>query len=138
MQDDTNSMRSHRVYSVWDRTTRWFHWVNALCVITLAALGLAILNEKSFGVSADGKVLLKTLHAYVGYAFAVNLTWRFIWMLVGNAYARWRAIRPIGPGYSAELRQYVRGFLRGKAPTYLGHNPLGRLMVSLLLLVLLT
>ena len=65
--------RSPVAYKVWDRTTRWFHWINVLCVICLAMLGLAILNEKSFGVSAEGKILLKTLHVYVGYVFAINL-----------------------------------------------------------------
>ncbi len=75
MQSNTSDPNNRTAYRVWDRTTRWFHWINALCVIGLAMLGLAILNEKSFGVSADGKVLLKTLHAYVGYVFVINLTW---------------------------------------------------------------
>lgn len=138
MPANVNTRSSRNAHSVWDRTTRWFHWINALCVITLAVLGLAILNEKSFGVSADGKVLLKTLHAYVGYIFAINLTWRLVWAFVGNTHARWRAILPVGSGYATALRQYVRGFLSGRAPSYLGHNPLGRVMVSLLLLLLLT
>ena len=138
MQGNINTLRNRIAYSVWDRTTRWFHWINALCVIGLAMLGLAILNEKAFGVSADGKILLKTLHAYVGYVFAINLTWRFVWAFVGNTHARWRAMLPVKPRYFGELRHYVRGFLRGTARSYLGHNPLSRLMVSLLLLVLLT
>jgi len=52
---------SRVVYPVRDRTTRVFHRVNLFCVLALALLGLAILSEKSFGVSADGKILLKTL-----------------------------------------------------------------------------
>lgn len=124
-------------YRVWDRTTRWFHWINVLCVLGLAVLGLAILNEKAFGVSAEGKVLLKTLHTYVGYVFAVNLGWRLIWAFVGNTHARWKAILPVGRGFSAAIGGYLRGLRAGRVPSYLGHNPLGRLMVSLLLLALL-
>lgn len=131
--DTTNSPVAHKV---WDRTTRWFHWINVLCVFGLAVLGLAILNEKAFGVSAEGKVLLKTLHTYVGYVFAVNLTWRLIWAFVGNIYARWKAILPIERGFSQALVHYVRELRAGRAPSYLGHNPLGRLMISLLLLML--
>ncbi len=124
---------SLRPYAVWDRTTRCFHWINALCVFALAALGLAILNEKSFGVSGDGKVLLKTLHVYVGYVFAVNLAWRLIWAFIGTPSARWKGILPGQPGFALALRGYVNGLSRRNAPVYLGHNPLGRLMVTLLL-----
>ncbi|MDA3934484.1 MAG: cytochrome b/b6 domain-containing protein [Gammaproteobacteria bacterium] len=138
MQTQINSQTTRTAYQAWDRTTRWFHWINVLCVIGLATIGLAILNEKSFGVSADGKVLLKTLHVYVGYVFAVNLGWRFLWAFIGSTRARWRATLSFGPGYTGTLRQYVRGFFTGKAPGYLGHNPVGRIMVLLLLLLLLT
>ncbi len=40
-----------------------------------------------------------------------------------------RILPPVGRGYTDGLRQYVRGFLRGDAPSYLGHHPLGRLML---------
>lgn len=130
-----NKLTSH---AVWDRSTRVFHWVNAICVLALTVLGLAILNEKAFGVSSDGKILLKTLHSYIGYVFVVNLSWRVIWAFLGNPHARWRAILPLEPGFRRALREYVRGFFTGNAPSYVGHNPLGRLMVSLLLIVLAT
>ncbi|MCB1683895.1 MAG: cytochrome b/b6 domain-containing protein [Pseudomonadales bacterium] len=125
-----------RAYPVWDISTRWFHWINFICVLGLSVLGLAILNEKSFGVSAEGKILLKTLHTYVGYAFAANLVWRLVWAFIGSTHARWQAVLPIGSGYISELRQYLRGFLSGNTSGYVGHNPLSRLMVSLLLLIL--
>ena len=131
-------MTTRTAYPVWDRSTRVFHWVNVLCVLGLAALGVAILNEKSFGVSAEGKVLLKTLHSYVGYVFAVNLIWRLVWAFCGGEHARWKSVLPVGHGFATALRAYVRGFISGKPPTYVGHNPLARLMVTLLLLLLLT
>jgi cytochrome b len=125
-------------YRAWDRTTRWFHWINFLCVIGLAVLGLAILNEKSFGVSPDGKILLKTLHVYVGYVFAANLGWRFVWAFIGGERARWRAMLPFKAGYISSLREYIRGASTGNPPGYLGHNPVGRIMVLILMLLLLT
>lgn len=130
--------RSLTVHAVWDRTTRLFHWINVVCVLSLAILGLAILNEKAFGVSSEGKILLKTLHVYAGYVFAVNLAWRVVWAFAGGAHARWRAMLPLGPHYVVALRRYLRGFFRGEAPIYLGHNPMGRLVVSLLILLLMT
>jgi len=123
---------------VWDRTTRLFHWLNLIFIITLAGLGLFILNEKSFGVTSDGKILLKTLHTYVGYAFSINVAWRVVWGFVGNRYARWPAILPLEKGYISVLRGYLGSLFTKNPPTYLGHNPLGRLMVMLLLALMCT
>lgn len=138
MHKNDITQSSRKSYPVWDRTTRLFHWVNVLCVVALATLGLAILNEKAFGVSADGKILLKSLHVYVGYVFAANLGWRILWAFVGDRHSRWKSILPLRRGYGEALRAYTRGSLAGSAPTYLGHNPLGRLMITTLLILLFT
>jgi Ni,Fe-hydrogenase I cytochrome b subunit len=60
-------------YRVWDRTTRFFHWINVLCVIALSAIGAAFLFEDELGLSAAGVFLLKTVHVYIGYVFVLNL-----------------------------------------------------------------
>jgi Ni,Fe-hydrogenase I cytochrome b subunit len=49
-----------RANTVWDGPTRWFHWINFVCVVALAVLGTAILYSKELGVTDDGKILLKT------------------------------------------------------------------------------
>jgi hypothetical protein len=59
-------------YAVWDRPTRWFHWINFACVVALAAIGTAILYDKELGVTDGGKILLKTTHVWFGYVFAIN------------------------------------------------------------------
>ena len=71
-------------YRVWDAPTRWFHWINVLCILILAGIGVVILNANALGVNSDGKVTLKIIHAWTGYVFALNLLWRFIWGFVGN------------------------------------------------------
>lgn len=124
-------------YSVWDVPTRWFHWINALTVLGLFGIGLVILNDEALGLTNDGKVLLKTIHVWIGYVFVLNLAWRFVWAFLGNRYARWRAILPGGRGYFMALRAYIAAFLAGRPQHYLGHNPLGRLGVAALLLLLL-
>jgi cytochrome b len=125
-------------YAVWDRTTRLFHWINFVCIVALAILGLAILNDQALVVSSDGNFVLKTLHVYVGYVFALNLAWRLIWGFIGGPYARWKRLLPVGGRFSSALREHLRGLRCGRAPSYLGHNPLGRLMVTLLLLIMVT
>jgi len=131
-------MEELTTHRVWDAPTRWFHWINALCVIALAAIGLVILNAKGLGVGNDGKIALKTVHTWVGYVFALNLAWRLIWAFFGNRFARWRAILPGGRGYLHAMRSYVAAFVAGHPQQFLGHNPLGRVGVVLLLALLVT
>jgi len=136
MSESASSYKEVKYYSVWDRTTRLFHWINVICIVGLSTLGVAILNYKVLGVHADGKILLKTIHAYIGYAFVLNLLWRFIWAFVGNEFSRWGSILPIGKGYWQSLREYMHGLRAGDPPQYLGHNPLAKLMVAFLFLLL--
>ena len=84
----------YRAYLAWDAPTRWFHWVNAISVIGLIATGLVVLNGDVFGLSAEGKVALKSVHVSFGYVMTLNLLWRFVWAFFGNRYARWRAVLP--------------------------------------------
>ena len=44
-------MAELKSYEVWDAHTRWFHWVNVLCVLGLTAIGVAILNAKLLGIT---------------------------------------------------------------------------------------
>ena len=126
----------YQEYFAWDAPTRWFHWINALAVIGLIATGLAILNDDALGLSPSGKILLKSIHVSFGYVMAINLLWRFIWAFFGNRYTQWRGIVPGGSGYLAALRAYTASFLAGEPQQYIGHNPLARIGVSLLFLLL--
>lgn len=130
-------MSELKLYQVWDVPTRWFHWINVLCVLALIAIGVVILNAKALGVTDDGKVLLKEVHVWFGYVFAVNLLWRLVWAFIGSRYARWSAILPGGPGYGRALKEYVLGLMAGRPSQYVGHNPLARISISLLFLLLL-
>ena len=130
------SARGLLSYPVWDRPTRWFHWINFVCVVALAAIGTAILYEKELGVTDSGKILLKTTHVWFGYVFAVNLVWRLVWAFIGNRQARWSAILPFQTGYGAALKTYLRELIDGGVRPYLGHNPIARASVSILLVLL--
>lgn len=126
-----------REYRVWDRTQRFFHWINFLAVLTLAAIGTVILNGDRIGIPDDpGMVLLKRTHVFVGYVFLLNLLWRLVWAFFGGPYARWRALLPGGRRYGRRLAEFVRGVAAGRAPFYLGHNPLARIFLSLIVLSL--
>jgi len=125
-------------YTVWDRTVRIFHWINVICILGLIAIGTAILNSKALGVSTDGKILLKTWHVYIGYIFVTNLSWRLIWAFIGSRYARWKNMLPLGSQYTQQLTHFISCRKQNKPAYFLGHNPLARIMVIFLFLLLTT
>ncbi len=129
-------MSELKSYAVWDAGTRWFHWINAICVIGLGAVGFTILNASALDASNAGKVTLKTVHVSIGYIFILNLFWRIIWAFLGNRYARWRSILPGGKGYFHAVRSYIAAFIAGNPEQYLGHNPVGRLGIAALFVLI--
>jgi Ni/Fe-hydrogenase 1 B-type cytochrome subunit len=131
-----NRSPEYKDYFAWDVPTRLFHWINFLAVLGLIATGLAVLNDEVLGLSIGGKILLKSIHVCFGYVMAVNLAWRFVWAFFGNRYARWRSLLPGGSGYLGSLRAYLASFVSGKPQQFIGHNPLARIGISLLFLLL--
>ena len=119
---------------VWSRKIRLFHWINVIAITLLICIGLIILNGKLFGVSTDGKILLKTMHVFVGYVFAFNLLFRLIIGFIGKSHERWSKILPFNKGFSQELVE----FKQHKKSEYTGHNPAGKLMIFALLFLMLT
>lgn len=123
-------------YKVWDASTRIFHWVNVLSVILLILFGLLMLYKKELGiVSIEAKIALKEVHVIVGYVFALNLVWRLIWGFIGSRYALWKNIFP-GKGFTQLLKTYKTSINNGEPQQFLGHNPIGRIAVSVMILLL--
>lgn len=129
-------MSELKSYRVWDVPTRLFHWINAISVAGLVIVGYLILNGRALEIPRAGSLTLKTIHTWIGYVFAVNLLVRIVWAFVGNRYARWRSILPGGRGYFSSLFSYVKAFFFGHPEQYLGHNPVGRLSVSAMLVLI--
>ena len=133
----TGPQPEYHEYVAWDVPTRLFHWINALAVLGLIATGIGILTDSLLGLSPEGKISLKSIHVVFGYVMAINLLWRFVWAFFGNPYARWRSILPGGAGFAGALRAYVASFLTGEPQQYVGHNPVARIGVTLLFVLLL-
>ncbi len=105
---------------VWDRGIRVFHWLLLAGVAAGAVTGFIL-----------GGTALRW-HLIAGSVLTVLLLWRFVWGMLGGGYARFA-----GFAYPPRaVLAYLRAGLAGHGRRYLGHNPLGALMVFALLLVL--
>lgn len=101
---------------VWDIAVRIFHW-SLVIAFTTAYL------------SGDEELLL---HINAGYVVLGLIAFRIIWGFIGTRYARFGNFI-----YSpAKIFAYARSLAKRAPPHYIGHNPLGGLMVVALLIAL--
>jgi len=129
---------SVKEYQVWDLPTRLFHWINVFAILMLMFVGLVMLNKSAMGIqSMEAKIALKQLHVVIGYIFTLNLLWRVVWGFVGNKHARWSAILP-GKNFLADLASYLNSVKTGSPQQFIGHNPVGKLSILVMYLVLVT
>lgn len=99
---------------VWDLPTRVFHWV-------LVALLLA-----AWFTAEEGPI---EWHAWIGQTLLALVIYRIIWGLIGSQTAQfWNFVK--GP---AAIWRYARSLIAGKPAQTVGHNPVGGLMVLVLL-----
>ncbi|RDK08350.1 cytochrome b/b6 domain-containing protein [Cupriavidus lacunae] len=101
---------------VWDPIVRLTHW-------GVAALVLWDLYEDSGG----------PLHRNLGYAAACLVLVRVAWGMVGSGAGNFREWLPRASGVVA----YVKAAVAGHPPRFLGHNPLGALMMLVLWILIL-
>jgi cytochrome b len=105
---------------VWDWPVRLTHWLLVLTVIGAWA-------TQNFG----GEWF--QLHTWLGYTTLVLVAARLIWGFVGTRHAKFsQFVR--GPG---SIWRYARALVGGEPVRTPGHNPLGALMVLVLLALLL-
>ena len=113
-------MHDKSTVRVWDLGVRLFHW-SLVAFFVLAYL-----------TGDDDEGGLATVHAWAGYVIIGLLAFRLVWGLIGSRYARFSDFI-----YSpSTIITYIKDLLRRRPKRYLGHNPLGGLMVVVMLLVL--
>lgn len=104
---------------VWDLPLRVFHW---LLVISLIASW----------VTAKLGIDWRQVHMWLGYWMMGLIIFRVLWGFVGPRHARFASFLPT----PARLWRYTIASIKGTAVETVGHNPLGSLMVVLMLLLL--
>lgn len=120
-------------YQVWDRPSRLFHWANVLLVVSLLFVGFLMLFRTDLGIdSLVAKIKIKELHVIIGYLFAANLLFRILWGFIGSHFARFANNMPS----LRAMKKYKSALDRGENPQYIGHNPIGKLAVFIIMLTL--
>jgi len=106
-----------RVIQVWDLPVRIFHWV--LVLLFIAAYVTNELGPTYF-----------QYHVWCGYSLIVLVCFRIIWGFIGTYHARFSHFvrNPV------TTLKYALNTLKGTEKHYTGHNPLGAIMVIVLLL----
>ncbi|MBB3330442.1 cytochrome b [Halomonas campaniensis] len=108
---------------VWELPVRIFHWG------LVGGVALAFYTMKTGGAPF---VFPMDIHARAGYVLLGLLLFRWLWGLVGGFHARFSSFLRS----PATLVGYARRLLTGRPPAYAGHNPLGGIMVVVMLLSL--
>ena len=108
-----------RRVKVWDLPVRLFHW------------SLVVLVVFSFTTGNLGGDWMEW-HLRSGYSILALVLFRIVWGLTGSQTARFSEFVH-GP---KRVLGYARSLLRGSAPFHAGHNPMGGLMIVLLLSLL--
>lgn len=99
---------------VWDILMRIFHW------------SLVVFFTFSYLTGDDAE----TLHIWSGYTLIGLLAFRIVWGFIGPTYARFANFvrSPV------VVIRYLQSMRAGRAKRYIGHNPVGAMMIVLLLL----
>jgi len=121
-----------RVY-VWEMPVRFYHWLNALCVVVLAATGYLIGSPLAIQSAREASFsywfgTVRFLHFLAAFVFFFNFVVRIYWGFVGNCFARWDQFLPFRKDQREEAVEVLKvDILQAKVLPHfgsVGHNPI--------------
>ena len=85
---------------VWQLPVRFFHWLNALCIVVLIVTGYIIGDPPAIQSNKEAVDLywfgyVRLAHLATGMIFVVNILFRVYWAFAGNHFARWNNFIPL-------------------------------------------
>ena len=117
---------------VWQLPVRFYHWINALCIVALCLTGYLIGNPLSAGghLEASQSFMFGTvrfIHFLFAFIFFFNFLFRLYWGFVGNKYAKWDNFIPLKKRQWREIWCVIRVDvlqIKRKNIESVGHNSL--------------
>lgn len=79
---------------VWELPVRFYHWINALCIVVLCVTGYLIGRPPALQSASEASFsywfgTVRFIHFIAAFVFFFNFVYRTYWGFVGNKYARW-------------------------------------------------
>lgn len=133
-----------RIY-VWELPVRFYHWLNALCILVLTVTGFIIANPPAINTASEAYAsywfgTVRFIHFIAAYVFVFNFAFRIYWGFVGNQYSNWKNFLPLRLAQFREVLSVLRVDIlqsSNKALISVGHNALASLTYFAMFLVFL-
>lgn len=117
---------------VWQLPVRFYHWINALCIVVLCITGYIIGNPPALQSSSEASFgywfgTVRFVHFVAAFLFFFNFIFRIYWGFVGNKYARWTNFIPLKKSQWKEIWEVIRVdifMVKCKPSHNMGHNAL--------------
>lgn len=117
---------------VWQLPVRFFHWINAVCIIVLCVTGYIIGNPPAVQHATEAIYnywfgWVRFAHLATGMIFVVNILMRVYWAFAGNYFAQWHNFIPLTKEQWKSIFATIKVdiLLLTKHPVYdIGHNSL--------------
>lgn len=135
---------NRKVY-VWQLAVRFFHMINAGCILTLAVTGYLIGSPLAIKSSSEASFsywfgTVRFIHFLSAFIFFFNFLFRIYWGFVGNRFAKWDQFIPLKAAQWKEMLQVLcLDVLQicTKPIKSIGHNSLAGLSYFLIFLAFL-
>ena len=117
---------------VWQIPVRFYHWINALCIVALSVTGYLIGRPASLQVAAEASHSfwfgwVRFIHFGFAFLFFFNFLMRLYWGFVGNKYAKWYNFLPLKKKQWQEILCVIKVDIlqiKSKNVDTIGHNAL--------------
>lgn len=131
-----------RIY-VWELPVRFYHWLNALCILVLSVTGVLIAHPPALTSATEASFsywfgINRFIHFAAAYVFVFNFAARIYWGFVGNQYANWKNFLPVRRRQFKQVGEVLRVDIlqaRGRPIEALGHNQLAYFTYFVMFLV---
>jgi Ni/Fe-hydrogenase 1 B-type cytochrome subunit len=134
-----------RAVYVWQLPVRFYHWLNALCILMLSITGFIIGDPPALQSEAEASFsywfgTVRFIHFLFAYIFFFNFLIRIYWGFVGNRFSNWRNFIPYSKRHWQHMYEVIRvDIFQVKCSNNpnLGHNALASFTYFLTFLVFL-
>jgi len=140
----SRSIPLREVY-VWEMPVRIYHWINALCVVTLCITGFMIGGPLSLTKGTEASFNywfgnVRFIHFVTAFLFFFNFVFRIYWGFSGNEFARWSNFIPLKRCQWKEIVDVIKVDIlqvERKQIDSIGHNSLASLIYFITFLIFL-